>query len=109
MLCPIVPLSLSLPHKAGESHVEKVCAEEAVSSRVRPPHGGAVLVSIPVRSRSDSPSWHRRPHVASAQAMDTTLEFPHAIALPHKGGGNAVALLCTAAGQHSRTCMYVGP
>src|SRR5712691_5279782 len=107
MLCPIVPLSLSLPHKAGESHVEKVCAEEAVSSRVRPPHGGAVLVSIPVRSRSDSPSWHRRPHVASAQAMDTTLEFPHAIALPcgaPQGGRERCGTALPNASQHSRIC-----
>src|SRR5258706_11129128 len=73
------------PRWGGESHMEKTSVQEAVSGRMRRTHPAAVLVSILVRSRSDSGTWHRYPSTALDQASDATPEFPYAIPLPRWG------------------------
>src|SRR5258708_5602049 len=65
--------------------MEKTSGQEAVSGRMRRTHPAAVLVSILVRSRSDSGTWHRYPSTALDQASDATPEFPYAIPLPRWG------------------------
>src|SRR5204863_3820936 len=61
---------------------------EAVPNCMRQTGTIAVRVSIPVCSQSDSKAWRRQPNAACGQVSDPTLDFPYAIALPLKGGGD---------------------
>ena len=89
--CRAVPHRSLPPCGAGLSHMEKSRVQQAAASGRGRTHAPTVRASIPVCSRSDSLARHGYTCVPPAEATDVAREFPYAIPLPHKGGGNHVA------------------
>jgi len=85
------PPSLTLPRRAGESHMEKTNVILRIAYGAWRMEVATVPASILLCSPFDSIVPHIL-HVATlGQAVDAAAEIPYAIALPRRGGGDASA------------------
>jgi hypothetical protein len=99
----VLSIVVPLPHKAGVSHMGILESQPSLGAAHRLGVQMATRNRIENRTESDRERSVGAFDAVSSNPHGARQDFPYAIPLPHKGGGNAVARLVTSSTLCSRS------